>query len=332
MVRTVLAFAAAALIGLSACSSSRPASATPPRSMIASTGTSTAPAAVEVPWTDRPAPRGATLSRPIPIADARRCTGEDLSVTLESSQGAGQTTLVIVYDLKNVSGTTCSVGGFASSVVATEPGLPAVTATRTRFKQDPPAGNIAPGRIGILVLYASLCGGIEPSPPATRPARTYHRLVVALPGGGQTVANTTLDLSCGGFSVDPLGVRERVFRAWYSPLQIAVSIPATVDAGTTMSYAVTVTNPTADPIRIKPCPGYIETATGTNINLVETHVLNCDQVRELPASGRVRYRMRMKIPATTPTGAAVVSWTFAAPESPLGVTKLLDIRGSEADA
>jgi len=332
MVRDLVAFAMVCLIGLAGCSSSKHDAATPttrPRASISGTASGAAPhAAVDVPWIDQPAPRVVSLSRPLPIANARPCNGSDVSAKVESSQGAGQTTLVIVYDLTNVSRTTCLLGGFPTSVVATEPGLPPVAAARTRLKQDPPEGNIAPGKFGILVVYAPLCGAVEPPPPATLPRRVYHRLVVSLPGGGQTVVNGSLDLSCGGISVDPLGVRQPVFRAWYSPLKIDVSIPASVNAGTTMTYVVTLTNPTADPIRINPCPGYIETATGKDINIVETHTLNCNRLREIPANSSIRYEMRMHIPHNTPTGAAVVSWTFAAPESPLGVTKLLHIQGN----
>jgi len=221
------------------------------------------------------------------------------------------------------------LGGLPKSVVATEPGRPSVVAHVIPTSSDLLPGNVAPGKFGIMVVYAPLCGDIAPRPPATLPKRVYHHLVVSLPGGGQTVVNGALDLSCGGISVDPLGVRQPPFHAWYSPLMIGVSIPASVNAGGTLTYVVTLTNPTASPARINRCPGYIETATGKGINIVQTKALNCDRVGEIPASGQVRYQMRMHIPNTTPSGAAVVTWTLDAPESPIGGAKLLDIRGND---
>lgn len=308
------------------CSSSSHHASTPTARAIASTSpTLSEPPVIDVPWIDRAAPRPVSLTRPLPIANARPCTGSDLSPRVESSQGAGQTTLVISYVLTNVSRTTCSLGGFPTSVVATEPGLPPVTASHTRFKEGLPPGNIAPSKFGILTVYAPLCAS-SAQPPATIPTRPYHRLVVSLPAGGQTVVNGALDLSCGGFSVDPLGVRQPVLRAWYSPLTIEVTIPAAVDAGTTLSYVVTLVNPMSGPIRISPCPGYIESARGKGINIVETYALNCNGLREIPAAGRIRYGMRMHISNDTPTGDAVVSWTLAEPEAPIGVRKLLHIR------
>jgi hypothetical protein len=92
--------------------------------------------------------------------------------------------------------------------------------------------------------------------------------VISLPGGGQTVANGPLNLACGGVSVDRLTVRQPQFHAWCSPLRINLTIPANVNAGATLTYVATLTNPTTRPIRINPCPGYLESLTGQGIKIV----------------------------------------------------------------
>jgi hypothetical protein len=114
----------------------------------------TSPLAFDVPWISRKPATLVSLSRPLPRAAARLYTGNDISAAVDSSQGAGQSTLVIVYDLTNISHSTCMLGGYPTSVVATEPGLPHVRALHTRFTQAVPPGNVAPGKYGILVLYA----------------------------------------------------------------------------------------------------------------------------------------------------------------------------------
>jgi hypothetical protein len=152
--------------------------------------------------------------------------------------------------------------------------------------------------------------------------RIYHHLVVSLPGGGRTVVNTKLDLTCGGFAIDPLGVRQPPLHAWYTPLMIRVSVPATVEAGTTLRYAVTLSNPTKSAIRIDPCPAYIETATGVGVHVLKTYALDCDRVREIPASRQVRYEMRLPIPTAAPSGVIVVAWFIDGPESTPSPAKL----------
>jgi hypothetical protein len=179
----------AVLVGFAACGGSQHRASAPITGLFASTAPTTAPAVV----TTRP------------LTAVRPCAGRDVSVTRDFSEAAGSTMLVLGYNFTNKTHATCMLGGFPRSVVATELGMPSVVARHTRFKQDLPPGDVAPGKAGILVVYAPRCRSV--SPPTTMPRHVYDHLVVSLPGGGQVDVPVALDLSCGGFSVDPLGVR-----------------------------------------------------------------------------------------------------------------------------
>ena len=332
MIQVRGALAITLLVGLAGCSSGGHPASTPTTRPVPSTArpstVTTSPLPFDVPWIDRPAPRFVSLSRPLPPDNARPCTSTDVHGRAEASEGVNSTAVFVEYEFMNKSRTTCALGGFPTTVLATEPDLTPVVAEHTRLSEHLPPGNVAPGKSGFLNVYSSSCGGSVPSPSSTLPRRVYHHLVVSMPGGGQAVVQSDLDLSCGGFSIDPLGVRQPPIHAWYSLLMMNISVPASVNAGGTLTYVVTLTNPTTTPARINPCPGYIETATGRGINIVQTHALNCDRMHKIPASGRVRYQMRMRIPNNTRSGAAVVSWTLDGPESPIGGAKLLNIRSS----
>ncbi len=153
------------------------------------------------------APTVSTESPPRSPAEARPCVAANLAVTSDLAEAAGSAQLVLGYDFRNKTHVDCALRGYPRFVIAAEPGLPSVLARHTRFKQDLPGGNVAPGKAGILVVYAPLCRR-DPRATTTLRQHVYHHLVVSLPGGGKLDVSVALDLSCGGFSIDPFGVRQ----------------------------------------------------------------------------------------------------------------------------
>lgn len=259
--------------------------------------------AFDVPWVDRPYPQYPITT--LPRADARPCTGNDVSISQGDSE-VGGSTLVTGYEVTNKSETTCTLGGYPE-VVATEPGLPSVAALRSGVNASQPPANLAPGDVGVLVIYTGRC---DYSVSTSTPARTYHRLVVTMPGGGRALVDATVNLACGVMSVQPLSVRQPVPPppTWHSSLTTILAVPPTVHAGSTLIYVATLSNQTDHSIRVSPCPIYNESLIGAGVVVKVLGELNCDRVREIPAAGRVRYEMRAPIASNATTGELRIRW------------------------
>jgi len=316
------------LVGLVACSPAHRTVRAASHSPALGATSTTAPAAFDVPWANLPARQLAPFVEAQPGTNASPCTADHISASIGSSEPAGSASLVTGVNLTNRGAAPCLIGGFPTLVAATGPGLPTVIGDHTRFTRDLSPGDIAPRQSGMLVVYSPRCG--DNGTPTTGPLRIYRRLVITLPGGGQTVARTALDLSCGGFSVDPIGVRPKPFHAWYSLLKINVTVPATVRAGTILTYVVALSSFTTSATHIDRCPVYFESIKGNGVQVVKTYRLNCDHRPEIPANGAIRYQMRIPIPAHAPAGILTLAWSIAGPEAPIGGAKLAVVRASRA--
>ncbi len=268
----------------------------------------TAALAFDVPWVNRPSsPTAAFPTTTLPPTSAPPCTASDMSVSADLSEPAGST-LVTGYDFTNRSRTACMLGGYPT-VVASQAGLPPIVAVHTRFKVDLPPGNVAPGKSGSLVIYTPNCD--YSAYPTTLPARTYHQLVVTLPGGGQTDISTDFDPSCGGIATDPLGLPSKPAPpppAWFSSLAATITAPLTVQAGSTLTYVINLRNTTMHPTELAPCPIYIQSVIGSNVVIKDVYALNCDRVHSILANETVRYEMRASIPSDATTGDATIGW------------------------
>ncbi|MCA1706518.1 MAG: hypothetical protein LC808_25935, partial [Actinobacteria bacterium] len=63
-------------------------------------------------------------------------------------------------------------------------------------------------------------------------------------------------------------------------IQSAARNEPTVTAGTTLTYVVSLTNPTGHPINLKPCPRYIQSTPVPN-QIKATYALNCRPVEAI---------------------------------------------------
>jgi hypothetical protein len=286
--------------------------------------------AFDVPWVDRPAPPPyfpAATPTTAPAADARPCTAQDVSIVAAGTNGGGGTD-VDYFSVKNVGSTTCRLGDYPPRVVATEPGHPDVIARDGAFFGDPgPAANVAPGRAGALSITTSRNCIIGPTlPPA------YHTLLVTLPGGGIVSVHGLFGVSCG-LGPSRFGVQQLqpVYPPqWYESVSATMQLPPAVDAGATLTYVVTLNNDTAKAVKIDPCVGYYEHLIGGPAGAKSGLSLNCDTVHRISAHGRVRYQMKLDVPADTPTGPVTVQWTISIPTAkPVTAKATLQVHGND---
>lgn len=277
-----------------------------------------------VPWVDQPG----QLFKPSPLPvhyrpeNAPPCTAAQVKVSPARPNGATGY-LVWSFAFRNVSATTCVLRGYPSAV-ASEPGESDVTATHKGrwfegFAKHERSGNMRPGGVtGLMLVTTDNCPAGQAHPNAQR---TYHAVTVGIPGGGQVVLNGAFDVTCGLFA-GQFAVRQPAQRYTRSPLsgaRVTLDLPSGAVAGTTMDYVAALTNPTGTDMVLSPCPGY-QQRIGPAKNAVLS--LNCRAQPRIPAHQTVRFAMRLRVPAGTPTGPAELSWGTGALDGPLASESL----------
>jgi hypothetical protein len=322
----------AAVIVLVGCSNGERKQATSPTTTDSRTATTEVARAVtttvppsslrfDVPWVARPYPQYVpTVAVPttLPLADARPCNARDVSIATGDGNGAGGVNDDF-YTATNVSLTTCMLGGYPPAVLATQPGLAPVTATdgsEFPFTDPGPAANVAPGKSGAVSIFTSHDCPAAQTPPRT--SQAYHHVIVTVPGGGTKTLNGTFDVVCGLVTsrfgvVEPQAVYPP---QWYAGVTAGIAVPEAVDAGSTLTYVVTLTNPTRRTTVINPCPGYIEDLWGGGVDDITGHGLNCNSVHQILPSGRIRYEMRLAVPKNAPAGDDTLQWMISGPDAP----------------
>ncbi len=329
--QAVLACVGVAVVTCVASCASRVASRAVDDAPVTSDATSTAsplpPAATSVslsgtiPWIDTAVPPFQTPTpspAPLPAIDARPCRADDVAANFGAGDGAGGH-LITYVQFRNVSQTTCVLKGYPD-VTASEAGLPDVAATKGSFFQgsDDVTANMRPGQQTLLGLETDTYCGARPGGGGGSPA--YHHVTISLPGGGTITLDRQpegFDVTCGlhltRFSVpqpeppqppDPL-----------TELTVSIETPTIVDAGDTLIYVADLGNPTAKPISLTLCPGYIESARSPTA-VKDLYALNCVPAAAIAAHDTVRFEMRMQIPADTPAGTLTIFWNLIGPSRP----------------
>jgi hypothetical protein len=257
---------------------------------------------------------------PLPVhyrpENAPPCTAAQVQVSPARPNGATGY-LFWLFAFRNVSGTTCVLRGYPS-VVASEPGQPNVTATHhvrfvTEFAKDERSGNMRPGGVtGLSLITNTNCEAAQ-HPGAQS---VYHTVTIGIPGGGQFVLNVAFDVVCGLFS-ERFAVRQPTQRYTHSPLsgaRVTLDLPSGAVAGTTMDYVAALTNPTGTDMVLRPCPGYQQDIGPAKVAILS---LNCRAQPRIPAHQTVRFAMRLRVPADTPTGPAELYWGTGTPGGPV---------------
>jgi hypothetical protein len=94
----------------------------------------------------------------------------------------------------------------------------------------------------------------------------------------------------------------------------AIHVPATVRAGRTLHYQVTLTNSTNTAVPLDPCPNYTQslvrqTSRGDHPTTT-TYRLNCAAIHTVPAHTTVTLQMQQPIPTTGANQTFTLGWTW----------------------
>jgi hypothetical protein len=262
------------------------------------------PTPTAVAWLDQQASTD-QLGRPrlpSPRPTARPCTAADLSPTATTTdEGAASGTRFYAVQLTNVGNSTCTLAGSAE-VVATDAATDARGPLELRSddflnpeSKEFPA-TVAPGEKATLSLVtASGCeGGAN--------MITYRNVVLVLPFRRYNLTGLVLETSCL-LAVSPWFrfVEPYTLPPRFGQLRAGIEAPATVRAGGTLEYVVTLRS-TGSPVTLDPCPGYSQMLFKSGGN----YALNCAVV-VIPASG-VRFAMRLAVALYTPPGPQQLMW------------------------
>jgi len=289
-----------------------------------------------VPWVDRPAPPyTAPQPTPLPYSMAAPACRVDQVRATGPTGGVATGNVDDRFTFTNISRASCLLTGFPT-VSALAPDGRRVPLRRVT---PSPQGTF----FGLLVPAAMPPGhhvylDLATEDVTCRLGRpfVYRDLTFRLPDGTRLLTDTRLTRLCGGWQMSRFGLPERTTAtAPPSPgsldtLRVSVSLPPSVRAAATLRYLVTITNPTDTAVRLEPCPSYTEAVylqTGSIVHHVSpTLFLNCHAVRLIAPRRRVRYEMRLRLPAM-PSGEAKFGWHLNTPNEP-GAGTVLVIRGA----
>ena len=174
-----------------------------------------------------------------------------------------------------------------------------------------PAVTLHPGdRVQLQVSSPYGCG---------KPLARSTGFTLTFPTGTLQVRGARMAVQCGGSLVD-FSARDgsasgagTTSTSPVSRLQVRMSrVPETVAPGRSVSYAVTLTNPTSTAITFDQCPSYQEGIKGRPSS-VQTYQLNCGAVRRIDAHASVGFAMQLPLPPRLPSGEAVLDWRLQAP-------------------
>ena len=224
-----------------------------------------------------------------------------------SGVGLGHTNVRIRFT--NRSATACVLLGYPRVAgISSSGAITPLDATHGSYFGNPgPSASIAPGQTAAV----NVSGADECQAAQEGRHRSYRRLRIGLPGGGSSEAAVApFDAICG-VSVSQFGVpADQPAGPRSSPLTARITAAAIARPGEDLTYAVTLTNPTATAYPLRPCPAYEEyvvaitrpgeAAAGNHV--VKNYYLNCRTVHEISAHGSVTYQMRLQLPPGLPAG------------------------------
>jgi hypothetical protein len=301
--RTLCAAIAATTVLLTAACTPGPGNQAP------STPISSAPMTNTIAWLDSPAAIP-TEPAPTPPPIERPCTAADLpaTTTFEYSPGISQSMGFTIY-VQNVGPSACTVTGDPVLYSADAQGHEQVVPVTRSDWADGPA-TIAPGeRARLLVIFRHSCEGALDQYQYRSIEVVQSGRRISVPGLSASGSCPAVDLGRWLLPLPPPGPAPTLR---YGSLVPLLDVPATVSAGATLDYVVTLNNPTPAAITLRPCPVYREQV----FKQVDTYLLNCDApgAGTVPAGGSLRFAMRATVSAYTPQGGQRLTWTILEPD------------------
>jgi len=273
----------------------------------------------DVAWINTPAPKP-WFPKPIqpkpPSMNAPRCLASQLHIGAVVGNGATGMEFFGI-PLRNISNQPCLLVGSPMRVVAQAAGQPDVVATRgLHLGSGGAGGDLQPGKRGYLSLETDRDCSARYATPNTFPTKNYTSVTVTLPSATSFTIPLKLDVECGlrtgGLGVQLPPPTDRPDPR--SQLVASIDAPLTVRAGTTLTYVVTLTNPTAATISLRHCPGYAEWLGAGVVELAKNAFgLDCSTVRAIEPGQSVRYEMQLAVPADASWPDPVqLSWALEA--------------------
>ncbi len=216
--------------------------------------------------------------------------------------------------LTNTGSTACYFPGAPQMEVTLVPGERAAVSPGIFAKQRV---DLQPNQIVDIMFGSPLqCPNSDPQKPLFA-----QSVQVTFPAGGNiTVSDLQLDVQCGlptvllfqAIALDTTGSSSPL-----SALQAAVDAPATASRGSTYTYTVTLTNPTAKTIALSPCPSYMEGMSNDAGDQARAiWLLNCEVAQQMLAGSSLTFAMQFVVPSSFSAGAAKLFWMLQVPDGP----------------
>jgi hypothetical protein len=239
------------------------------------------------------------------------CTADQLAATSRGYSGVSQDDGDVV-EVRNVSQQTCLLDGPVRAILYGTGAPPLhVSGSGSYFPTREVSFNMPPGESTQVWFHAT--SGCQSAPGTGVAAIPVTSASIAIPSGGSVaVAGLNMPRACG-ITVDRFTqeLPERTYPP--SPLQgakIYLQSPATVRAGQTFDFVVTLANPTRKAITMTPCPGYDEfLSAGTTTKGV--YGLNCAGHTSLAPHERLRFQMQLQVGSDAASGPATLYWSVA---------------------
>jgi hypothetical protein len=256
-----------------------------------------------------------------------------LRLQLAGRPGRGGPAAGTVYRevrLINCGDRPCTLSGGPAAVTGVRVTGGTTTLTRAATGANlvgPGPANLRPGRSGWVTLsYRGVC------PALTSGAKDRYRTLFIVLDGGRVRAEfpVALNLVCG-LAASRFGAPQPPPPSSRSPLNVltaTVAVPATLSAGSTASYTVTLRNHSRAAVRLTPCPSYTEylgvfSGPGRHVYLTRHYYLNCTAIRRIAAHGSVAFAMRIPVPAGA--GHAKLDWQLQSTD--VATAAIVTIRG-----
>jgi len=124
------------------------------------------------------------------------------------------------------------------------------------------------------------------------------------PSAGSTMSVGNFNVTAGPSPTDPPAVPAE-------GLRVALEVPGQATAGQTLHYVAILTNPTASPINLDPCPAYMERINSVGGWVVSDYILDCSGVPTIAPGASVRFAMELDLPASLPpSDKAAIVWSL----------------------
>lgn len=250
----------------------------------------------------------------------------------------GNTGLLGMVDVRNTSTTACTLRGEVP--VTLRAGGAPVDMTYVHRVNDAGRNQTTTMRPGDRATLR-----LDWSSPFCGDAGGRQVLTIDLPQGGGTLRAAVARPGRPICSADGVTLRSSVLAAGVfdepprttelnSPLnrlRVRMHARGQAVAGRTLRYEVVLRNPTARPIALRPCPGYLQerfslaTAAGDEaVDDAQVYRLNCRPVASVPAHGAIRFQMRVEVPdGLRPGRRFSVTWRLLGPRT-AGSESLID--------